>query len=397
MSQYLVKTARSDGSLEEVHISADSEIAAARAARQRGLTPLSVHKSTGKSTQKVRGAAEAATRLARELSALVGAGLTVERALQSLQKFGDSTLTGKVARDLLAEVRAGKPLSQAFESMPEIFPPPFPQVAEAGEASSSLPEAMAGLADWREQRQRFESEMKGSLIYPVILLVFSFLMVTLLMVFVVPKFQQVFSDMGATPPAFAGFVFGLSQSMGTYLPYIAGILLVGFLALSAWLRRPRSRYLLYRWSHQLPVIGEMSRAMLAARFCRVLAVLLQNGLSAAPAFRLAAAGLTDDYAKEKLMLALEQVRRGSSLPDQIEQAGILPPLATEILRVGEETGDLAPVAKRLADLYEGRLERGTKMAVRLIEPIMILLVGLVVGAIVLSVMLAMISINELGM
>ncbi len=395
MSGWKVRGARKDGAIEEIFITADTQTNAASEARARGLTPLSIQKGVQKPKKKIRGADKAATRLARELSALLGAGLTVEKALQSLSRFGGKSLTGRIAQDLLLEVRSGKPFSQALTEFPETFTPPFPQIAEAGEASGSLPEALADLANWREQKQKFESEMQGSLLYPVILLVFSTLAVIGILLFVVPRFEQIFDNMNAAPPAFAGFVFAVSAALSTWLPILGiGIFLCVF-AFIIWYRRPRSKFMLYRISHQVPGLGKMLQAILAARFCRVLAVLLQNGLSAAPAFRLASAGLSDTYAREQLQGALEQVRRGSSLPDQIEQSGVLPPLAVEILRVGEETGDLAPAAKRLADLYEGRLERGIKMVIRLAEPLLIGFVGLVIGAIVLSILLALVSINEI--
>jgi len=395
MKSWRVQAVRADGSVEEVFVTAETEALAARQIRILGFTPVAIKAGHRPSNKKVRGSAQASTRLIRELSALVGAGLPVERALASLEKFADKSLTGKVARDLLVQVRAGNSLSQAFAAMPEIFPPPFPQIAEAGEASGSLAIALADLADWREKRQKFESEMRGSLLYPVMLLVFSALAVIGLLVFVVPRFEQIFTDMDATPPAFAGFVFATSNALALYAPIVLGVFIGLGVAISYWLRREHSKWLLYRLSHRLPGIGQMVRAMLAARFCRVLAVLLQNGLSAAPAFRLASAGLTDLFAREKLQKALEEVRRGASLPEQIEKAEVLPPLATEILRVGEEVGDLGPAAKRLATLYEDRLERGTKLVVSIAEPVLIGFVGLVVGGIVLSILLALVSINEI--
>lgn len=395
MKHWKVRATRPDGSVEEVFISAETEILAANQIRARGLTPIAVRGANKPVLKKIRGASVASTRLIREISALVGAGLPMEKALASLEKFSEKSLAGRISRDLLLEIRAGKSLSQAFEAMPEIFPPPFAQIAEAGEASGSLAETLADLADWREHREKFDAEIRGSMLYPVILLVISALAVIGLLLFVVPQFKQIFSDMDVSPPAFAGFVFAASDGLTTTGPILAGGLFVLGVGCGYWLRRESSRKLVYKTAHTLPVLAPVIRSMLAARFCRLLAVLLQNGLSAAPAFRLASAGLSDLFAREQMQNALEEVRRGSSLPDQIEQAGVLPPLATEILRVGEETGDLGSAAKRLADLYEDRLERGTKLVIRLAEPLLIGFVGIVVGAIVLSILLALVSINEI--
>ncbi len=395
MKHWKVQAVRADGAVEEIFITAESEVLAARQTRALGFTPVAISPGKEPTRKKIRGASIAATRLIRELSALISAGLSVERALVSLEKFSDASMTGQVAKDLLAQVRAGNSLSQAFSNMPDFFPPPFPQIAESGEASSSLAEALADLADWHEKRQKFESDIRGSLLYPLILLIFSALAVIGILVFIVPVFEKIFIDMQATPPAFTQFVFNLSNGLGLWGPPILIVFIaIGFL-LGLWLRRESSRLRLYRTVHKIPIIAPVAKTMLAARFCRVLAVLLQNGLSAAPAFRLASASLTDLFAQQQLQNALQEVRRGGSLPEHINRAQVLPSLASEILRVGEETGDIGSAASRLALMYEEQLERGAKQLVKIAEPLLIGFVGLVIGAIILSIMMAMVSINQI--
>ncbi|MCF6291805.1 MAG: type II secretion system F family protein [Robiginitomaculum sp.] len=386
MKHWQVRGAKTDGSIEELSITADDEISAAKQIRAKGFTPVSIRKVSKRKPKKNRGADVASSRLIREISALIGAGLPVEKALASLAKFSDKSLTGTIA---------GNSLSQAFAKLPDFFPPPFAQIAEAGEASGSLAEALADLANWREKQQKFEAEIRGSLLYPVILLVFSALAVIGILVFIVPVFEEIFIDMQAAPPAFTEFVFATSRNLIFWGPGIITIIIVSSIAISWWFRRQSSRLALYRALHNTPISGQIVKSLLAAKFCRILAVLLQNGLSAAPAFRLASASLTDLFARQQLQKALEEVRRGSSLPEQINKAGVLPPLASEILRIGEETADLGSAAKRLAQMYEDQLERGAKQMVKIAEPLLIGFVGLVIGAIILSIMMAMVSINQI--
>ncbi|MBL1430373.1 MAG: type II secretion system F family protein [Robiginitomaculum sp.] len=395
MKHWQVRAAKNDGSIEELSITANNEIAAAKQIRAKGFTPLSIRAGNKPRQKKIRGASIAATRLIREISALIGAGLPVEKALSSLAKFSDKSLTGTIAKGLLKDIRAGNSLSQAFEKMPDFFPPPFAQIAEAGEASSSLAEALGDLANWREQQQKFEAEIRGSLLYPIILLVFSALAVIGILVFIVPIFEKIFVDMQAVPPAFTGFVFATSRNLVLWGPGLLASIVIFSFIVGWWLRRPNSGLTVYRILHNSPISGKIIKPLLAAKFCRVLAVLLQNGLSAAPAFRLASASLTDLFARQQLQKALEEVRRGSSLPEQISKAAVLPPLASEILRVGEETADLAPAAKRLAQMYEEQLQRATKQIMNVAEPLLIGFVGLVIGAIILSIMMAMVSITQI--
>lgn len=396
MNRFKVQAQGANGKRETLIVAADNDLDAAHQVRKRGLVPLSVRKagnvrSTGSGGSKVM-----STRLIRELSALLMAGLTVEKALLTLSGFTGRGLPGALAGELLQSVRGGQSLSQAFATRPDMFPAPLPQIAEAGEASGSLGRSLADLADWQERNQNFESELRGAMIYPLILMAFTIIVVLALLVFLIPRFESVFEDMGTTPPGFTQFVFSLADSVQTWLPLglagIAAIVILGGL----WWRQESSRHMVFAALYRWPGTGTLVRTLLTTRFTRVLSVLLQNGMLAAPAFRLAAQSLRDVYARDKLENALAEVRRGASLSGEVAKADVFPPLAGEILRVGEETGDLTPAATRLADLYEARLERGMKLAIRLIEPALIGLAGIVIGAIVISILLAVVSINDLG-
>ena len=397
MSGFLVKAVSADGAQSDVFVEAASLTEAAAKVRARGLTPISAKPGDAPRKKRApRGANQAASRLVRELGALTGAGLTVEQALSSLSRYVSSSLMQTVAISLREDIRAGMSLADAFAARPEIFPPPFPQIAEAGEVSGALPAALNDLADWQERRANFDGEIKGALIYPIILLVLAFVAVSGLLVFVVPRFEQVFADMGAAPPPFAAGVFATGRFLAKVAPFLLVTGGVTAFMISLWLRGLEARRAAFAFAHRMPGLGPLLRAMLAARFCRVLAVLLQNGLSAVPAFRLASASLSDDYAKMKLDDALTQVRRGASLPDQIAQTGVLPPLAVEIIRVGEQTGELGKATERLATLLENRLERGARTALHLAEPALIGFVGLIVGVIIVSILLALVSVNDIG-
>jgi general secretion pathway protein F len=397
MSGYRVRAIDSKGVEHDIFIDAGSKQDAATKIRARGLTPISAKPGTPlRKKRPPRGANAAAARIVRELGALTGAGLTVEQALSSLSRYVSSSLMQTVAQSLREDVRSGMSLADAFSARPEIFPPPFPQIAEAGEVSGALSAALNDLADWQERRANFDGEIKGALIYPVILLVLAFVAVTGLLIFVVPRFEQVFADMGAAPPAFAAGVFATGRWLAKAGPFILAIGVGASFLTGLWLKGLEARRSAYAFAHRLPGLGPLLRSMLAARFCRVLAVLLQNGLSAVPSFRLASASLSDDYAKMRLEEALTEVRRGASLPDEIAKTGVLPPLAVEIIRVGEQTGELGKATERLATLLENRLERGARTALHLAEPALIGFVGLIVGVIIVSILLALVSVNDIG-
>lgn len=394
MPVFAVKALRPDGAEETSRIEAADETTAAAAAAARGLTPIGVRLAAAQSEPRA-GARDRklATRVARELSVLTAAGLSVEPALAALARHAGDPQLKAAAQGLLDDVRAGAALSEAFAARPALFPAPFPEIAEAGEAGGALGRALGELADSREKRETVSASIRGSLIYPAFLMVFMTVAVTALLVFIVPPFERLFTDMGAPVPPLADFVFGTARGLVVYGPFILGAIVLAVIALRAALARPGPRLTADRWLITAPLIGAAMRMLVAARFCRVLALLLRNGLSAAPALRLAARAAGNTWAARRLTEALAEVRAGRGFAERIEASDVLPPLAAELLSVGEEAGDLALAAERLARFYETRLEEGARRAAQLAGPLVIVLAGLVIGAVIVSILLALVNVS----
>jgi general secretion pathway protein F len=395
MALYAVRALRQDGGEEVARIDAASEALAAAVAQSRGLIPIDVSPAAApRAARPNKRARSLATRVARELSILIQAGLSIEPALAALSRHAAERELKAAAQGLLADVRQGKSLSEAFAARAELFPAPFPEIAEAGEAGGALGKALGELAETRERREVMEAAVGGAMVYPAFLLGFALIAIGAILVFVVPSFEQLFIDMGAEPPAQAAFVFAIADGVATYGPFVLVGLVVAVLAWRAALARPAARARWDRWVLSLPLAGDAVRTVIAARFCRVLALLLENGLSAAPALRLASRAAGNSWAVKRLNDALSEVRAGRSFSERMEASDVLPPLAAELLQVGEETGELAPAAKRLATYYETRFERVSKQIVRLIEPAVIILTGVAIGLMIVSILSALVSLNE---
>lgn len=210
MPVYSVRAIRQDGAEETVRIEAPDELAAVAAAAASGLTPFNVSPATALPVARTNARdRKLATRVARELSVLTAAGLSVEPALSALTRHAGDRRLKAVATGLLDDVRGGAALSEAFGARPGIFPPPFPEIAEAGEAGGALGRALGELADSREEMEAVSASIRGSLIYPAFLLVFTGLSVTALIVFILPPFERLFIDMGAPVPPLAATVLPL--------------------------------------------------------------------------------------------------------------------------------------------------------------------------------------------
>jgi general secretion pathway protein F len=398
MAWFAVRAIRPDGGEESIRIEAADRQAAAAIVTARGLTPIQIQTAREKPVPRpAAGSARLATRIARELSVLIAAGLSIEPALAALSRHAADKKLKSAADALLADVRGGASLSEAFAKRPEIFPPPFPEIAEAGEAGGALGRALGELADARERRQTVEASVRGALVYPAFLLVLATVAVSGLLIFVVPRFENLFDQIGRDIPAQAAFVFGLSRSLATFGPFIVIAIALIVMAIRFALARPAIREAFDRRILQVPLLGTASRTLIAARFCRVLALLLHNGLSAVPALRLASRAAGNLWAVRRLSEALAEVRTGRAFSERVEASDVLPPLAAELLSVGEETGDLGLAAERLASFYETRFEQNARLLSRIVEPAVIVLAGIAIGLVIVSILSAMVSINDVGL
>ena len=396
MALFAVSAIRPDGGAETIRIDAADKAAAAAAITARGLTPIRVQPAREAPQKQASGRAKKmATRLARELSVLTAAGLSIEPALAALSRHAAEKKLKEAADMLLADVRNGASLSEAFAKRPEIFPSPFPEIAEAGEAGGALGKALGELADTRERREAVEATIQGALAYPAFLMLMAIGAVSGLLVFVIPRFRGLFDQIGREIPSQAAFVFGAADAIGTYGPWIIILIAVMVLIWRAALNRPGFREAYDQWLLGLPLIGTALRTMIAARFCRVLSLLLKNGLSAVPALRLASRAAGNRWAIRRLTEALAEVRTGKGFSERVEASDVLPPLAAELLSVGEETGDLGAAAERLATFYETQFEQNARLISRIIEPAVIVFAGLAIGGVVVSILSALVSINEI--
>lgn len=398
MASFAVRAIRADGGEETLRIEAADKIAAAAAVSARGLTPIRVQPAAQTATRRASGRSrKLAIRIIRELSVLIAAGLSIEPALAALSRHAADKRLKEIADTLLADVRSGTSLSEAFAKRSDIFPAPFPEIAEAGEAGGALGKALGNLADNLEQRQAVESSIRGALAYPGFLMTIAIAAMAMLVIFVIPRFRGLFEQIGRDVPEPAATVFGFSEVIAAVSPYVFAVLLAGYLGLQLALTRPAFHQVFDRWLLGLPAVGKAMRVIIAARFCRVLALLLKNGLSAAPALRLSANAAGNRWAVRRLGDALAEVRTGRGFADRIEATNVLPPLAAELMSVGEETGDLAEAAGRLADFYETQFEQNAKLVAGIIGPVVIVLTGLVIGTVIISILLAMVSINDFGL
>jgi general secretion pathway protein F len=368
-----------------------------------GLIPIDAAPSMGARAERravpavATRAAKHVTQLTRELATLIGAGQTVEGALSlAREEIPDKGLAAAV-EGILLKVRSGSSLSDALAAEPRYFPPLYISIVRAGEASGRLGASLSELGIMRERTEALRSKLNSALIYPVVLFLTAIGAVIVLLTVVVPRMEPMFANAGAALPASTQVVLAAADFVRhqgyLLLAAVAAALFVG----ERLLRRPGPRAVVDRWLLRLPMVGALIRDRMTAQFCRGLATCLGGGLDLPQALVVSRDIMGNLHGRTAMDEVVMRVRTGRTLADSLTQAGILAPLAVKMLRVGEESGRLQPVAAHLAGTFEERVATRLQRLVAVIEPATVIVLGLVVGGIVMSILTAVLSVNELAL
>ncbi len=331
----------------------------------------------------------------REMHTLLDAGLTADRALQVIAETSANPGLAAVAGELRQRVHGGAALSEAMAAHGQLFGPFYRAMVRAGEAGGSLDATLEGLAGYLERTERLVASVRSALIYPMILVVAAGVSVLILMILVVPQFEMLFRETATEIPWITQVVVALSRFLRGY-----GWLLV-LAALGAWLllrlpwRAPAARARRDGWLLRLPVIGSLIARIEVERFARSLATLLTNGVSLPAALELSGAAVNNQVIARVAARAVERVKQGERLAGVLQASGVIPPLAVQLVKVGEESGRLEAMLLKLADGYAQEVEVSLKRLVALIEPLLILLIGGLVALVVVSLFAALFGVNAL--
>jgi type II secretory pathway component PulF len=361
--------------------------------RRRQLHPVAIEELAPSATRRQRqlGRRVAVTRWARNFAALLGADTPVDRALEITSEQAGNDGLATVLNELRASVRAGDDLSSALAKHPTFFPAVVPAMVQAGEVSGALDTVFGQVADHLEEVDELRAQVRSALLYPVLMAVVAGIGVAVMLFFVIPRFAGILEDVGGTLPLTSRILILAGDIVSRFWWLL--LLATGGIgvALFEHFRQPLQRRLLHQRRLSWPVVGDLERKYLTARFTRTLGLLLHNGLSLIPALRIARASVTNMHAAAELDAATSTVAEGRSLAQTLRTT--LPALAVQMLAIGEESGRLEDMCLRIADTYDGEVRRAVKTAVALIEPMMIVLFGALVGFVALSMLQAIYSIN----
>jgi len=331
-----------------------------------------------------------------ELAMLLKAGLPLDRSLDLLAKDSGSAKMARLMRRIHDQISGGKSLQEALEAQTGVFPPVYTSMVRVAETSGTLDTVLARIAAARRRAEKLRSKALSAVLYPALLIVMALGAVIIMLAFVVPRFKEMIVGATAEVPDSARFVIAASDWLianGQLLALAAGAAILS--AALLWMRGT-GRGLIEAALLRTPLVGHVIRLNLAIGFCRTLGILLENGVELPTAIKLIRDVVGNRTAAGWLDQSYDSLRKGRGFIEPLDRSGLFPPVMINMLRVGEETGSLTASALHMAEMFEDKLETAVQRTFTIIEPVIILLVSIFIAGVIISILSAVISINDLA-
>jgi general secretion pathway protein F len=333
--------------------------------------------------------------LTQQLATLFEAGLPLDRALTIMQELAATPRIRTIVTDLLHSVRGGASFSEALaKHHPRPFSRLYINMVRAGEKGGVLEVSLRRLAEFLEARAAFNEAVVSALAYPLVITTVGAGAIVFLMTFVIPRFATIFEDLGQTIPLPTQILLSVSAALQTYWWVGAIVVLVGVLAWRVWTANPEGRLAWDRALLRLPIVGALTMKVETARFARTLGTMLRSGVPVLGAMGVVGDMMSNQAVGIAVARLADGVKRGGTIAAGMQQHGMFPALAVHMVRVGEETGRLEEMLLKVADTFETDVRTELKRVLGLLEPAIILGMGVLVAFIVVAMLLAIFSINE---
>jgi general secretion pathway protein F len=402
MAEYLYKATTLSGQTVEGAMDGKDEETIIQSLHQLGYIPIRIvshqEKGTGlrlPSFLRQRVGVKNLLDFTQELSTLISAGLPLDRSLNILGTLTENGTLREAVKDVLKKVEGGNSLAEALGNYPHIFPKLYINMVKAGESGGFLETILSRLAQYLQGMKEIRDHLISVMIYPLILVLVTGVSITLLVSFVIPRFARIFSDIKQTIPLPTQIVLTFSLLVRDYWWAGVGAVLLTYLGLRAYKKDEERRWRWDRSKLRWRVVGDLIKKVEVARFARTLGTLLQSGVSILPAFNLVKEISQNLAVSRSIAHVQDRLREGKGISRSMEETGVFPPLAIHMISVGEETGTLDQMLIKVAEAYEEGVRTAVKRFVSLLEPLIILVMGGVILFIVVSILWAILSVNDL--
>lgn len=405
MPTYKYEAMDTAGSAVKDSIEAATEEEAQQKIRQLGyfvtkLTEVAGSKKGKKKGKKKRGfsfggvSSKALCTFTRQFSTLQDAGLPILRSLRILEGQMKAGALKNAVGDVVEDIESGSSLSEAFGKHPRCFDRLYVNMVKAGEAGGALEVILQRLADFKEKAQTLQKRITGAMVYPAVVISVAVAILSFIMLYIIPKFEKIFRDFGMKLPDLTQFLMNTSQWFGKYW-YILPLFPMGFYLTIKLLRLNKSAgYVLDRMMLYIPIIGTLIEKTTIARTMRTLGTLISSGVPILEALAIVRETCTNQVFERMYQRVYESIREGDTIVQPLRESKMVDDIVTNMIDVGEETGDLDSMLYKIADIYDEEVNIVVESLLSLLEPIMIVVLGGIVGTIVIALFMPMLSLLD---
>lgn len=391
-----------DGKKQKGTQTADSRQSAVQALQARGLIADEVKESARGGATAQTGARGPKIKTAevliftRQLSTIVNSGLPLLQGLDILAEQTEEPRFAKVIYSIGQEVESGGTFSESLRKFPRVFPDLYVSMVRAGEASGNLDGVLLQLADYMEATEELKRRIKSAMTYPVVAFSMIVLIAAGLIIWVVPQFAEIFNSFGKELPAPTQFLITLSAILRSFYAFMVLAAFIGFIiALRLYGETSTGRLNIDRMKLRLPVFGKLLRKVAVSRFTRTLSTLTRSGVAILAALEIVERTSGNEVFARVIRNAADSVRNGETLADPLTRSGEFPAMVTRMIGVGEKTGALETMLSKISDFYDSEVKAAVDGLTSMIEPILIMMMGLIVGGIVIALFMPILQLSSL--
>ncbi|HEV8582585.1 MAG TPA: type II secretion system F family protein [Thermoanaerobaculia bacterium] len=396
MPSFVWKGRTRSGQVQEGQLLADSRDAAVAVLRRQQIQITSI-RERGREIKLIpripRGVGSKRIAIfTRQFSVMLDAGLPLVQCLEILGEQEENRTFQAIIQQVRSDVEAGSSLADSMRKHPKAFDNLYTNMVAAGEAGGILDIILQRLSVYIEKVVRLNSQVKSALIYPTAVIVIAAGVVFVILKWVIPVFAQLFSSLSSEMPFLTRMVIGASNFVGDYFLIILGVLIFGVVAINRWHKTPHGRRVLDGLLLKIPILGMLLRKIAVARFCRTLSTLTASGVPILDGLEITAKTAGNAIIEDAVMAVRKSVEEGKTISEPLAQTKVFPSMVVQMINVGEQTGALDQMLSKIADFYEEEVDTAVAGLMKLIEPIMITILGVVIGTIVTAMYLPLYSI-----
>jgi type IV pilus assembly protein PilC len=332
----------------------------------------------------------------RQLSTLVSAGVALVSGLNILQEQIESKAFRTVVNKVKEDIEAGLSIADAMKKHPAAFTDLYVAMIKAGEVGGILDTILERLSAYLESSENLRRKVKGAMVYPAVVCTIAGGVTVFLLVGVIPTFKEIFSSFGAQLPMPTRIVIGISEALQTYWYIFLGIPVGGFIALTKWVQTDKGKRIFDAYTLKIPLFGPLLRKVAVAKFTRTLGTLVKSGVPILQAMETVAQTAGNKVIEKAVMDARESVREGERIADPLRKSGVFPSMVVQMIAVGEETGSIDTMLSKIADFYDQEVDVAVKALTSMIEPLVIVVMGVVIGGIVIAMFIPMFELGNIA-